>query len=373
MLHKETVDMNRQKKKILFWMLRFLSGALILGLVLYSFNIGIGGLSSTLRSAIPCYVGLAALFFFLAILTGIMAWRILLMPHGISLPMWEIIRLYLVGFFLNNIIPGGVGGEFFKAYVVSKATGKVTQSIASILLVRYLSFLSLIILSICVTLSMWSLFDSIGLLRGLLGVIAVLVSVFVITILIFLYGAKWGSALLMKYTLGVPLVKLMRDLAHYGKYPGILGLALFLTMTAPVIEGLAYYCIALSLGQHLPFLPFLVLIPILTIIYHIPVTVNAFGTQDFALVVFMNGFGVPSSVSLPISLIAHGLKIIVAALGALSFFSILFHRGVKLPGEEELKAMAEEQQKAEAVGSAESSTIRDGGLNPPVNTAPADE
>jgi len=82
MLHKEPVDTNRQRKKVLFWVLRLLSGALILGLVLYSFNIGIGGLSSTLSSVIPYYLALAALFFFLAILTGIMAWRILLMPHG---------------------------------------------------------------------------------------------------------------------------------------------------------------------------------------------------------------------------------------------------------------------------------------------------
>ena len=82
-------------------------------------------------------------------------------------------------------------------------------------------------------------------------------------------------------------------------------------------------------------------------IYHIPVTVNAVGTQDAALVLFLKSFGVEPVVSLSISLIAHGLQVMVAALGALSYFSILFNRGVKLPAEDELKAMADAQHQKE--------------------------
>jgi len=277
------------------------------------------------------------------VLLGILPWVLLLIPHRINLSWWEIFRLYMVGFFINNIIPGGVGGEFYKAYVLAKSTGKVTQSIASIFLVRYLALLSLIILSSLVTVLLWRTFDSAGMLHALLGVIVVMIAAFIVTLLIILYGAKWGSALLMKYTLGVPLVRLTRDLAHYGRHVNYLVIALCLAIAAPVVEGLAYYCIALSLGAHLPFFPFLLLIPILTMIYHIPVTVNAVGTQDAALVMFLKCFGVEPVVSLSISIIAHGLQITVAAFGALSYFSIFFQRGVKMPAEDELKAMAEAQ------------------------------
>lgn len=54
---------GKQKKQMLFWALRLLTGGGILVLVLYSLNLSIEGLSRTLSSVIPGYLALSAFFF----------------------------------------------------------------------------------------------------------------------------------------------------------------------------------------------------------------------------------------------------------------------------------------------------------------------
>ncbi|MDQ7823150.1 MAG: lysylphosphatidylglycerol synthase transmembrane domain-containing protein [Candidatus Eremiobacteraeota bacterium] len=268
------------------------------------------------------------------------AWKILLGPHGLVLTWGQILRFYLLGFFLNNVIPGGVGGEVFKAYFVAKATGKVTPSIASIVLVRYLSFLSLIVISFCATLLEWGTFEKSGILIPILGIIAFLVLAFLASLALFFWGARYAGRFLLKFTMGVPLLKLMDDFMLYGRYGSALLRAFSLTMITPVMEGVAYFFIARAFAVEVPFIPFLVLIPILTVIYHIPVTVNAVGTQDAAIVLFWKSFGVDTAHSLSISLVAHALKIIVATLGALSFLFSWHNEGRPVPKEGDLAEMA---------------------------------
>jgi|GEM_PF-5556226 len=53
----------RKKKQMLLWVLRLLTGAGILILVLYSLNLSIEGLSRTLSNVIPGYLALSAFFF----------------------------------------------------------------------------------------------------------------------------------------------------------------------------------------------------------------------------------------------------------------------------------------------------------------------
>lgn len=228
--------------------------------------------------------------------------------------------------------------------MISRITGKTTQSIASIILVRYLGFFSLIILSSAFTFLERDVFRACGIFNHLLIIIGILLILFLGSLLVFSIGAGAGGKFLMKYTMGVPLVKLMKDLKAYWKHKDALAKAIVLTLITPLLEGLAYYCIALSLHTVLPLVPFMVLIPILTIIYHIPVTVNAVGTQDAAIVFFLGSFGIDSALSLSLSLVAHALKIIVAAAGACFFYFSLRKEGFTMPRDGELSRMVEEQE-----------------------------
>lgn len=63
---------------------------------------------------------------------------------GISLPEKKNIRLYLLGMFYNLFLPGGVGGDGYKIYILNKQSGtKVGKLFWAVLLDRVIGILAL--------------------------------------------------------------------------------------------------------------------------------------------------------------------------------------------------------------------------------------
>lgn len=53
-------------------------------------------------------------------LLGALRWQVLLRTQGAVLPLWEVVKLNLVGSFFNIALPGAVSGDFVKAVYVAK-------------------------------------------------------------------------------------------------------------------------------------------------------------------------------------------------------------------------------------------------------------
>lgn len=74
------------------------------------------------------------------LIVGALRWRILLAAYGAPHrpPLLHLARVYLVGFFYNNYLPGGLGGDFVRAIVTRAsfgAQGAATQTTASMTVV----------------------------------------------------------------------------------------------------------------------------------------------------------------------------------------------------------------------------------------------
>ncbi len=110
---------------------------------------GRGRILQVLASANPAWTLAAALCFFLSILAGAYQWHLLLKLAGIGYGYGACFRSYYSGLFLNNFLPGTVGGDALRVWDVhrSEATG-VGKAAAATLLDRLLGFSALAFLSL---------------------------------------------------------------------------------------------------------------------------------------------------------------------------------------------------------------------------------
>src|SRR5690606_8654754 len=109
---------------------------------------GRGRIVGTLLSADVRFVLLAGLFFFLSVLAGAYQWFLLLRIQGIHFKYGASFRAYYSAMFLNNFLPGTVGGDALRVYEVKKDTVGWGRAVAATFLDRLIGFFALSLLSL---------------------------------------------------------------------------------------------------------------------------------------------------------------------------------------------------------------------------------
>jgi len=92
-----------------------------------------------------------ALFFFI-LSKGIAALRVNLYFHQLQVFLTQIsnLKFYLLGMFYNLFLPGGIGGDAYKGYVIKKKFVMDTKKVVSVLVLDRLSGLLLLFIYACI-------------------------------------------------------------------------------------------------------------------------------------------------------------------------------------------------------------------------------
>ena len=94
------------------------------------------------------FFALAILFFVLS--KVIAAFRLNLYFHHIPLSSKSNLQLYLLGMFYNLFLPGGIGGDAYKGYLIKKKFGLATKRVVAVLVLDRLSGMLLLTVYACV-------------------------------------------------------------------------------------------------------------------------------------------------------------------------------------------------------------------------------
>jgi len=142
--------MKESIKKKLFLFLRLVVSFGLIGYIFYSLS------KEGKLSELPEYFAyanywwlLAAALLFLGLLAaGSFRWGMLLKAQGIHLSRISVFMYYMIGMFFNNFLPSTVGGDFVKAYYLSRATGKTAGSFISVLMDRLMGMGGLCVVAV---------------------------------------------------------------------------------------------------------------------------------------------------------------------------------------------------------------------------------
>ena len=85
----------------------------------------------------------ASFLYILSLVGATMRWKLLL-PDKFMFR--RLFSLYMIGSFFSSFLPGVIGGDVVKAYYLNKDAKKLSLTLASIFMDRYLGYVSLIFL-----------------------------------------------------------------------------------------------------------------------------------------------------------------------------------------------------------------------------------
>lgn len=235
-------------------------------------------------------------------------WHLILSAAAPSPGLPTLLKLVFVGLFFNQVLPTGVGGDAVRAWRCSKLGIGLGAAVRSILLDRAWGYAVLVILYVAVLPSLWQVLPETGERAGVVAVLAAaLVGLLGLVSLDRLPRPLSGLRVI------APFAELSRQSRRLFMYPGRCGAVLGLSFLTIALTIVAFKLIADSIGTRLSLGTWAMVVPPVTLIQLLPVSLAGWGVRETALVVALGSFGVPAEAALATSILL-GLCMILAGL-----------------------------------------------------------
>jgi hypothetical protein len=92
-------------------------------------------------------LGLAAGLLAAAVLLTFVRWYVLAQALDLPLPPHEALRLGLIGYFFNTLLPGSIGGDLVKAAALVRTQERRTRAVSSVIIDRLVGLMGLVVLA----------------------------------------------------------------------------------------------------------------------------------------------------------------------------------------------------------------------------------
>ncbi|HPS55761.1 MAG TPA: lysylphosphatidylglycerol synthase transmembrane domain-containing protein [Sedimentisphaerales bacterium] len=135
-----------RKSKYISYVLRFAVAAVAIWWAFRGEDMG--KFKEVLFSMNLWFFGAALGLYFLSQLIFVFRWYILLYVQGIRIGYWAAVRLHFLGLFYNNCLPSSVGGDFLRAWYVTKHTDKKLEAFLSVFVDRVVGLMGIFLMAI---------------------------------------------------------------------------------------------------------------------------------------------------------------------------------------------------------------------------------
>ncbi|MCB0209845.1 MAG: flippase-like domain-containing protein [Anaerolineae bacterium] len=304
------------KKQFVLNLLKIVISVALIVWILWDTNLT--EIFASITSANLFLVALAGTLHMVGFTISAYRWRLLLRTQGTDAKIPYLIRSYVVSMFFNNFLPSTIGGDTIRAYDSYRLGKSKTAAVAVIFVDRFLGLLALMLFAVVSVFFADQLIQNVPLLTlwVVLGVAGMLTVVW----LIFMPSRRVADFIA---NIHFPFFKKLKHLvdaflAFQGRKDALLGaLALSMLLQANVV--FHYYLIAKALGLPIPLHSFFLIIPLVTVLMMLPISVNAIGIRENAFVFFFAAYGVLKPEAVAFAWIAYGLVLIQGILGGIVY------------------------------------------------------
>ena len=281
--------MTEKLRKKLITALKFIISA---ALIYFIFTkIDLKDVLQTLRKSDPLYLVLAILFFILSKVLAALRLNLYFHQIGAKITQLSNFKLYLLGMFYNLFLPGGIGGDAYKGYVIQREYQLGTKKVVSVLFLDRLSGMLLLFLYACSL----ALISENVFFNGFLGLIIVAIP---LSLLVF----WWMNWKFFSYTLPI----FWKSLG----YSALVQLA----------QLVCVLCILESLSISLDVVEYLFVFLISSIVSVIPLTIGGIGSREVTFLYGAKWLGLDASTSIGISFTFFLITALISLLGIVYHF-----------------------------------------------------
>ncbi|NES87342.1 MAG: flippase-like domain-containing protein [Moorea sp. SIO2B7] len=208
-------------------------------------------------------------------------WQIVLHSTEHLTPMNLLFSSYLIGMFLNNFLPGSLGGDVYRVYRVAQVTKDSEATLVSVFLER---FSGLAVLSAIAALSLPLAFELVGSWDVIIMFVTVVIAlVGGVMLIVSPQLLNWAEPWLVKLRLGSlaeRLAKIQFLLIQFAQDKQALVYSLVLSLILDLGIVHYHYLVAQQLQLPVSFLQLLVFIPIVAVVTVLPISVGGLGVKE---------------------------------------------------------------------------------------------
>jgi len=294
--------------------------SIILLVVLLS-RIDAGQLWATARNASLAWLAVALAIYFVNIVASSWRWHLLLGAQRVNVPLWTLVKSFLVALYFNNFLPSNIGGDFIRIRDTARAAGSKTLATLVILCDRVIGVIALVLVAATGATMVAEIGGHVGspiwpswLWAGF--VIGTMVSAPAVL-------APAGVGRLLKPLtvihpewIGDRIEDLTSALSRFRDRPGAI-LACF--AGAVFVQGtIVLFYIAVAHALHVPVegWDLAVIVPLSFIVQMLPVSLNGFGVREATFSFYFTRVGLPIESAVLLSLVAAGITMLHSLSGA---------------------------------------------------------
>jgi len=316
--------MSRRKKKtrnIVLIIIKFIFSLLFL-LILFK-KIDLNELLRIYISANLVYFILAALISLLNVsIIGAYRWKILLLKKSNMIEFKNLARLSIIARSLNTLIPGNFMGDIIRGLKFSKIGITKGFSMASVLMDRFIALVSFIFLSFFGFVLNFKILHSSELLKYYVIVVALSIIIMILLLRsnIFLFYSKKlkeASLIFLNY-----VAVIFESLSLYKDKINIVLRSLLVSVISGLLTVSIFFLLGKALSLSISFYFFILVVPLITVVSMVPVTVGGLGIREYASVLLFSLTGISKIEALSISLMFFVIMLIDSIIGLLFYFSM---------------------------------------------------
>jgi uncharacterized protein (TIRG00374 family) len=246
------------------------------------------------------------------------AWKITLEEKHAKIKFLEIFRAVLTSYFFGTFLPSSLGPDIILTFNIGRALPEKQHAPSSLLFIRIINMAGILLAS--------------GIALMLLPQFFLIKNILIFTwiLLLCIWAAYWIALhpfvrkifekIIEKYPKYFnPIYKVFDSFSTFGMDKKVLlrvwGAGIGMALVKVCID----YTIARSLGIKVPYLWFLALIPAVSIISMIPVSIAGLGIREGAYIGIFAIMGVSSAQSLSISLTVFTLNLVLCIIGGILY------------------------------------------------------
>ena len=256
---------------------------------------------------------------FALVWVSVVKWRLFLERLGISASVLHLFRLYLVGYFVNLIMPSAIGGDVVRSLCVGKDVDKM-RAMSATLLERYTGFLAMVTMAFVAVWWAPQVTDGVLVATVAIGAAAVgLTAVLVAGVPVRMCGRlKVPEKILGKLARLQEGVQWgLRDrklLIRAGMLSGFFHL-LTIVNTAAVAHAVGWDAV--------PWSDLLVVVPLILLVGAIPVSPQGLGIQEGAFLFFLHSVGATTGQALAVALVLRAKSYVLALCGGVLWLTLV--------------------------------------------------
>lgn len=236
-------------------------------------------------------------------------WVVLLraLTPGSRPPLAAVLRVFFVSSFVGTFLPS-VGGDVYRAYQLAALDVRSGEAAASVLMDRVIGVCSMVIVA-AVALLLARHIDIPGVVPAL---VATLAGCGLAAAVVFSARAADLAVRLAARLRAPGLSRMTQSLTdavrRYARHHGALVTVLLASIAVQALRIVQAYCLGRALGLAEPLLVYFALVPLITLVMQVPITVGGLGTTQYAFERLFGYAGVaaPQAVALSILFLALG-------------------------------------------------------------------